>query len=176
MKDSSPSSVSKAYFSRVVLRITACAFTWGASDERQLPAEVFRLAQAPQLIAVQVALDVIRNRYLSLAPFPVAGVIDRHANIPTLSHFKSSRVCRYGWDRASVICPEEIALQPAVACRWPPGAWLLLTTAVGHMVGHMVGLRFHQRLVSNDSARVKRVLGVGLLAVSLAGLAQTLLG
>lgn len=49
---------------------------------------------------------------------------------------------------------------------------LLIPTAIGHVIG----LRFHERLVSNDSARVKRILGAGLLVVSLAGLSQTLLG
>ena len=39
-------------------------------------------------------------------------------------------------------------------------------------VGHLLGLRAHQHLVHGDARRTRRVLGVGLLAVSLAGLGQ----
>lgn len=48
--------------------------------------------------------------------------------------------------------------------------WLLLPAGIGHVAG----LRVHRLLLGSDSARVKRWLGVGLLTVSLAGLAQTL--
>lgn len=41
-------------------------------------------------------------------------------------------------------------------------------------IGHVVGLRFHERLVHGDARKTRRVLGVGLLAVSLAGLVQML--
>ncbi|MNO09491.1 hypothetical protein D3C81_2327100 [compost metagenome] len=47
---------------------------------------------------------------------------------------------------------------------------LLLPAAIGHVVG----LRFHERLVHGDARRTRRVLGIGLLAVSLAGLVQML--
>ncbi len=47
---------------------------------------------------------------------------------------------------------------------------LLLPTSIGHVVG----LRFHERLVHGDARNTRRVLGVGLLAVSLAGLVQML--
>ncbi len=39
-------------------------------------------------------------------------------------------------------------------------------------VGHLLGLRAHRHLVHGDARRTRRVLGVGLLVVSLAGLAQ----
>ncbi len=41
-------------------------------------------------------------------------------------------------------------------------------------VGHLLGLRAHQHLVHGDARRTRRVLGIGLLAVSLAGLGQML--
>ncbi len=48
--------------------------------------------------------------------------------------------------------------------------WLLAPAAVGHMIG----LRFHERMISSKSAQVKRWLGSGLLLVSTMGLLQTL--
>lgn len=51
--------------------------------------------------------------------------------------------------------------------------WALLLLAPA-AIGHVIGLRFHQRMVSSDSSQVKRVLGIGLLLVSTAGLAQAL--
>lgn len=48
-------------------------------------------------------------------------------------------------------------------------ALLLLLPAA---IGHVIGLRFHDRLVSGDTAKVKQLLGVGLLLVSLFGLSQ----
>jgi len=51
--------------------------------------------------------------------------------------------------------------------------WALLLLAPA-AIGHVLGLRLHRILIGSDSARVKRYLGVGLLLVSLAGLAQTL--
>ncbi len=48
--------------------------------------------------------------------------------------------------------------------------WLLAPAAVGHMIG----LRFHERMISSNSAQVKRWLGSGLLLVSTMGLLQTL--
>lgn len=47
--------------------------------------------------------------------------------------------------------------------------WALLLIAPT-AIGHVVGLRFHERLVHGDSRRTRRILGIGLLAVSLAGL------
>ena len=51
------------------------------------------------------------------------------------------------------------------------GLWLLAPAAVGHVIG----LRFHEHMISSNAVRVKRWLGLGLLVVSLAGLLQTLL-
>jgi hypothetical protein len=50
-------------------------------------------------------------------------------------------------------------------------AWALLLLIPAGM-GHVVGLRFHERLVHGDSGRVKRLLGSGLLLVSLGGLIE----
>lgn len=58
-----------------------------------------------------------------------------------------------------------------VDLQWQWALWLLAPTAVGHVIG----LRFHDRLVKQDSKQVRRWLGAGLLAVSAAGLLQTLL-
>jgi len=51
--------------------------------------------------------------------------------------------------------------------------WALLLLAPAG-VGHVLGLRAHHQLVHGDARRVRRVLGAGLLAVSLAGLVQLL--
>lgn len=48
---------------------------------------------------------------------------------------------------------------------------LLLPAAIGHLIG----LRFHDLMVHQDSVKTKRILGAGLFIVSLAGLLQTLL-
>jgi len=50
--------------------------------------------------------------------------------------------------------------------------WLLAPAAVGHVIG----LRFHERMISSNAAQVKRWLGSGLLIVSAMGLMQTLRG
>lgn len=50
-------------------------------------------------------------------------------------------------------------------------ALLLLVPAA---LGHVVGLRYHEHLVHGNSSQVKRVLGTGLLLVSLAGLTEML--
>ena len=50
------------------------------------------------------------------------------------------------------------------------GLWLLAPAAVGHVIG----LRFHEHMISGNSVQVKRWLGSGLLLVSMAGLMQTL--
>jgi hypothetical protein len=47
-----------------------------------------------------------------------------------------------------------------------------LALLVPAALGHVVGLRFHERMVHGDSRRVKRILGAGLLLVSLAGLVE----
>lgn len=50
--------------------------------------------------------------------------------------------------------------------------WLLAPAALGHVIG----LRFHERMISGNAAQVKRWLGSGLLIVSAMGLLQTLGG
>lgn len=49
---------------------------------------------------------------------------------------------------------------------------LLLLLPAG--IGHLVGLRFHRHMIEGDPVRVKRLLGSGLLLVSLIGLWQLL--
>lgn len=49
--------------------------------------------------------------------------------------------------------------------------WLLAPAAIGHVIG----LRFHEHMISSNAAQVKRLLGAGLLVVSAAGLLQALL-
>ena len=49
--------------------------------------------------------------------------------------------------------------------------WLLAPAAVGHVIG----LRFHEHMISGNAAQVKRLLGVLLLTVSASGLLQTVL-
>lgn len=49
--------------------------------------------------------------------------------------------------------------------------WLLAPAAIGHFIG----LRFHEHMISDNAAQVKRWLGGGLLVVSAAGLVQTLI-
>lgn len=41
-------------------------------------------------------------------------------------------------------------------------------------IGHVIGLRLHDKLVKQDSSQVRRWLGAGLLVVSVAGLVQSL--
>lgn len=48
---------------------------------------------------------------------------------------------------------------------------LLLPAAIGHLIG----LRLHDRMLHQDSAKTKRILGAGLFAVSLAGLLHNIL-
>jgi uncharacterized protein len=54
--------------------------------------------------------------------------------------------------------------------QWQHHLWLLPCAAVGHVLG----LRFHDYTLRADTAVFFRVLGVGLLAVSIAGLARML--
>ena len=58
-----------------------------------------------------------------------------------------------------------------VDLQWQQHLWLLPCAAIGHVLG----LRFHAYTLSSDTAVFFRVLGAGLLAVSLAGLAKVLL-
>jgi hypothetical protein len=55
-----------------------------------------------------------------------------------------------------------------VDLQWRQHLWLLPCAAIGHVLG----LRFHAYTLRADTAVFFRVLGVGLLAVSLAGLAR----
>lgn len=57
-----------------------------------------------------------------------------------------------------------------VDLQWQWALVMLLPAAIGHLVG----LRFHDLLVHQGSAKTKRILGIGLFVVSLAGLLQTL--
>lgn len=59
-----------------------------------------------------------------------------------------------------------------VDLQWIHHLWLLPCAAMGHVLG----LRFHRYTLRAETALFFRVLGVGLLAVSLAGLARILLG
>jgi hypothetical protein len=58
-----------------------------------------------------------------------------------------------------------------VDLQWQHHLWLLPCAAIGHVMG----LRFHAYTLRADTAVFFRVLGVGLLAVSLTGLAKVLL-
>lgn len=51
--------------------------------------------------------------------------------------------------------------------------WALVFLAPA-AIGHVIGLRLHDQLVKQDSTKVQRWLGAGLLVVSAAGLLQTL--
>jgi len=49
---------------------------------------------------------------------------------------------------------------------------LLLAPAT---VGHMIGLRFHECLLQGDSSKLKKLIGIGLLIISLVGVIQTII-
>jgi hypothetical protein len=59
-----------------------------------------------------------------------------------------------------------------VDLQWKHHLWLLPCAALGHLFG----LRFHRYSLRADTARFFRILGIGLLGVSLAGLARILFG
>lgn len=61
-------------------------------------------------------------------------------------------------------------LWTGVDLQWRHQLWLLPCAAVGHVLG----LRFHEYTLRSDTKVFFRVLGVGLLAVSLAGLVRLL--
>ncbi|MEP0201579.1 MAG: TSUP family transporter [Halioglobus sp.] len=54
--------------------------------------------------------------------------------------------------------------------QWKQQLWLLPCAAVGHVIG----LRFHKYTLQSDTKVFFRVLGVGLLAVSVAGIARSI--
>lgn len=58
-----------------------------------------------------------------------------------------------------------------VALNWQAALWLLPFVAIGHFVG----LKAHDYLLHSDSAIFHRVLGAGLIVVSMIGLVRTLL-
>jgi hypothetical protein len=90
----------------------------------------------------------------------------------------SNLVARDNQRNAGNQIPDESRAQAKLAAfiwtgvdmQWRHQLWLLPCAAVGHLMG----LRFHEYTLQADTKIFFRVLGIGLLAVSISGLVRLL--
>lgn len=119
------------------------------------------------------------NRWLDAAFLILGGYVSGTSLIaaPLVVPVAASRVAHYQLrDTLFVLWFVLVALKLAaflwtgVDLQWRHQLWLLPCAAVGHVLG----LRFHEYTLQADTKIFFRVLGIGLLAVSVAGLVRLL--